>query len=93
MPAGWSLTAGAARTPAARSARPIANGVSVDVAAGDDITCTFTDVKDAKLTLVKQATPEGSTSFDFDATGAGVDDDPDLVDDGAGRRQRPPSTR
>ena len=60
----------------------ITDGVSVNVAAGADITCTFTDVKHAKLTLVKQATPEGSTSFDFDATGGGVDADIDLVDDG-----------
>ncbi len=49
---------------------------------GETFTCTITNVKDAKLTLVKQATPEGTTSFDFDATGAGVDDDPDLIDDG-----------
>ena len=84
MPDGWSLTSKGCVNNANGNAigSGITDGVSVNVAAGADITCTFTDVKHAKLTLVKQATPEGSTSFDFDATGGGVDADIDLVDDG-----------
>ena len=82
MPAGWTLT----------SAR-LHGGTDTDaghrrrlghVAAGDDVTCTFNDSEDATLTIVKQATPEGATSFDFDGTGTGVATDIDLVDDGAG---------
>ena len=49
-----------------------------------DVTCTFNNSQDATLTIVKQATPEGTTSFDFDGTGTGVAADIDLVDDGAG---------
>ena len=84
VPDGWSLTSKGCVNNANGNAigSGITDGVSVNVAAGADITCTFTDVKHAKLTLVKQATPEGSTSFDFDATGGGVDADIDLVDDG-----------
>ena len=79
VPAGWSLT-GVDCTNVAET--PVADGVSFTVIAGAEIVCTFTDVQDAKLQVVKQAPPEGPTSFDFDATGAGIAPDIDLVDDG-----------
>ena len=77
--AGWSLTdrdcTGVTET------KP-ANGVSFDVVAGANIVCTFTNVKDATVTVVKQATPEGPTVFDFAGTGSGIAADFDLIDDG-----------
>ena len=77
--AGWSLVS---RDCTGVTETTPANGVTFTVVAGASIVCTFTNVKDATVTLVKQATPEGSQSFDFDATGAGIPADIDLVDDG-----------
>jgi len=41
---------------------------TIGVDPGEDITCTFTNVQDAKVTIVKQATPEGGTNFPFTGT-------------------------
>ncbi len=81
VPSGWSLTSVSCTNV---TETPITDGVSFAVAAGDAIVCTFNDSQDATVTVVKEATPEGATSFDFDATGAGIGPDIDLVDDGAG---------
>ena len=56
--------------------------VNVTVNPNDNITCTITNIRNATLTIVKQATPESAQSFDFDATGTGIAPDIDLVDDG-----------
>ncbi len=49
-----------------QSANNIANRTAeITVAAGDDITCTFTNTKLATLTIVKQALPQSSTPFSF----------------------------
>ena len=67
--AGWSL---ASRDCTGVTETTPANGVTFTVVAGASIVCTFTNVKDATVTVVKQATPESTQSFDFDATGAGI---------------------
>ena len=79
--AGWSLTD---RDCTGVTESKPANGVTFTVVAGANIVCTFTNAQDAKVTVVKEASPEGSTSFDFDGTGSGIDADFDLVDDGVG---------
>ncbi len=53
MPAGWSLTAKSCAKASGPVGSAIANGVSVDVAGGDDITCTFEDKRLPKLTVIK----------------------------------------
>ncbi len=45
---------------------------ALDLDNGETITCTFNNTQGATVTVVKQATPEGATSFDFDATGTGI---------------------
>ena len=77
--AGWSLTN---RECSGVTETTPANGVAFTVVAGANIVCTFTNTQDATVTVVKQATPEGSTSFDFDGAGTGIAPDFDLVDDG-----------
>ncbi|OGM87387.1 hypothetical protein A2616_01265 [Candidatus Woesebacteria bacterium RIFOXYD1_FULL_33_11] len=51
---------------------------SIDVSAGETVTCTFTNEKLASITLVKN-TDGGDDSFDFDATGEGLPSDIDLT--------------
>ncbi len=80
VPDGWSLT-GASCTGVDES--EISDGVSFAVAAGDDIECTFTNVQDAKVRIVKEATPQSEQLFDFDLTGSGTfGPDLDLKDNG-----------
>jgi plastocyanin len=55
---------------------------SITVDPGDEITCTFTNEKDATLTIVKDANPNGFQDFGFSVTGTGfsnfsLDDDGD----------------
>ena len=49
--------------------------LDVAVTDGANITCTVTNVKDATVTVIKQASPESSQSFDFEGAGAGIDAD------------------
>lgn len=50
----------------------------IDVTAGKTVTCTFTNEKLAKIILVKN-TIGGNGTFDFDATGTGLQADIDLT--------------
>lgn len=80
VPAGWELTGRACvltgtSTPADFTTSG-ANGVSVDLASGQDVTCTFTNTKQASVTIKKVTVPAespavGSFTFsqDFDASG------------------------
>ena len=79
VPEGWTLTEAMCSGVEEQSD---AAGVSFDVAAGDEITCTFTNVQDATVRIVKEATPEGDTEFDFALTGFGDDTELTLVDNG-----------
>jgi len=57
---------------------------TLQVDPGDDITCTFTNTKQASLTVVKVTDPASDPQdFDFDLTGSGVPADLDLDTDGA----------
>ena len=44
---------------------------SVTLAAGDAVTCTYTNTKDATLTIVKNAVPDDAQDFAFTTTGTG----------------------
>ena len=77
--AGWSLTditCSEGRTRAATA--------TVTVDPGDAITCTYTNKKDATLTIVKDAQPNDAQDFAFTTTGSGLrgfslDDDGDAT--------------
>ena len=47
---------------------------TLDVDPGDDITCTYVNKRAAKLTIVKDAQPDGAKDFDYTTTGAGLSD-------------------
>src|SRR5207249_160834 len=69
-PAGWTLTnvacsAGGTATLATRT-------VSATLAAGDTVTCTYTNTKDATLPIVKDAVPNDAQDFTYAGTGTGV---------------------
>ena len=82
IPAGWSLAS--ANCIGETDSDVAVNGISVDMQPGDSATCTFTNDKDATLTIVKQANPEGATEFNFTGSGTGVSANFALVDDGGG---------
>src|SRR5439155_1634847 len=79
-PAGWTLTnvacsAGGTATLATRT-------VSATLTAGDAVTCTYTNTKDATLTLIKDAVPNAAQDFTYTGGGTGIsafslDDDAD----------------
>ena len=79
-PTGWTLTAVAC---SAGGTADLANrNVTATLAAGDAVSCTFTNTKDATLTIVKDAVPNDAQDFAFTGTGSGVsgfslDDDAD----------------
>jgi hypothetical protein len=69
VPSGWDLTNRACvltGTQTAKTFSTISGGVSVQLNAGEDVTCTFTNTKRAKLTISKVTVPTGETqSFTF----------------------------
>ena len=75
VPTGWDLTNRACvltGTATAKSFTPTTNGVSVNVAAGEDVTCTFTNTKRVHLRIKKLTNPTGaSQSFGFTPSGYG----------------------
>jgi len=62
VPAGWEFgsvvcTGG--------DSDPITGGVTVQLDAGEDITCTFSNVQRGSITIVKETEPPGGMGFDF----------------------------
>ena len=56
---------------------------TLDIDAGETVICTFTNTKDASLTVVKVTDPASDPQdFDFNLTGTGVPADLDLDTDG-----------
>ena len=82
VPAGWDLTSATLHRRHRQRRGPPTPSRSTSAPARRHL--HLQQLPGRHLTIVKQATPEGSTSFDFDATGTGVAADIDLVDDGAG---------
>src|SRR5262249_5354283 len=83
--AGWTLTdvscTGATNSGSGSTA-------TVDVNPGDNVVCTFTNVRDATLTITKDAIPNNAQDFAFTTTGGGpaafaagfsLDDDADAT--------------
>ena len=81
LPAGWTLTGIACPNATVEFSSDGTNWhptftagdnrARVTLAAGNDVTCTFTNTKEAKLTVVKDTAPanSGADQFDFTTTG------------------------
>jgi Prealbumin-like fold domain len=73
VPSGWALTDRACvltGTATAKTFTSVTNGVQVALAAGEDVTCTFTDTKQAQLRIKKTTVPSADpTAFTFAPTG------------------------
>ena len=61
MPTGWSLESSTCT--GGTDTDPALNGITVNIQAGDNVTCTFTNNKDASLTVVKSASPASDQVF------------------------------
>jgi hypothetical protein len=60
VPSGWALTNRECLltgTSTAKTFTSPSNGITVQLAAGEDVTCTFTNTKDGTLTIVKKLSP------------------------------------
>ena len=55
----------------------------IDIGAGENVTCTYTNTKDASL-IVRKTTVGGVGAFDFDGTGTNVPSDIDITTIAAG---------
>src|SRR5439155_1479145 len=81
VPAGWDLTGlscasslgtSTVTTTAPPVAGPGTATASITLAAGDTVTCTFTDTKRGQIVVDKVTSPSGDpTSFSFSTTGTG----------------------
>ncbi len=81
VPSGWSITSRSCvltGTATAKTFTTIANGVSVDLAGGEDVTCTFENTQAPKLTVNKVCVPTSDTGLfnlriDGSTAGTGAD--------------------
>ncbi|NNF29287.1 MAG: hypothetical protein HKN73_18825 [Gemmatimonadetes bacterium] len=77
VPANWTLTDISCDDSNSTGDLPTATA-TINLIAGEHVTCTFTNTADAKIIVEKQTLPDGSgQSFDFDGPG---DFDPQLTD-------------
>jgi uncharacterized repeat protein (TIGR01451 family) len=81
--AGWSLTNLACTGAGADSSTDLATRkATLDIDAGENVVCTFTNTKEASLKVVKVTDPASDPQdFDFDLTGSGLPADLDLDTD------------
>ena len=82
-PAGWSLNAldCSGNTNSTVTKDTANNKVTVDLVGAEHVTCTYTNNKDASITIVKNAVPDSSQSFGFSAPSLNPNSF-SLVDDG-----------
>ena len=82
--AGWTLTDLECTGAGADSSTDLgARSATLDIDAGENVVCTFTNTKHASLKVVKVTDPASDPQdFDFDLTGTGVGTDLDLDTDG-----------
>jgi len=65
VPAGWDLTGAVCARPGIPSAYIYTPGSDIVLAAGETVTCTFTNTKKGKITIVKDAEPNDCQDFTF----------------------------
>ncbi|MFL5721534.1 MAG: hypothetical protein ACJ778_13765, partial [Chloroflexota bacterium] len=88
---GWSLTNLVCTGDSASSTDTATRTATLDVSAGEAITCTYTNTKDATVTIVKDALPDDAQDFGYTTTGSGLSPFT-LDDDGAGGSATPNQT-
>ncbi len=71
VPAGWDLTGLTCSDPSNAPVRT-GNKVTIDLAAGETVNCTFTNTKRGTITIVKDAVPNDAQDFAFTTTGTGL---------------------
>jgi hypothetical protein len=59
------------------------NSVTIGLAAGENIVCTFTNTKQGSIKIVKDAVPDNAQDFSFTASGTGMTPSPFSLDDDA----------
>ena len=74
--AGWDLTGLTCAGDDDSSVTPLSDRkATLDIEAGENVTCTFKNTKHASLTVVKETDPATDPQdFDFDLTGTGIGD-------------------
>ena len=85
VPTGWTLAAPVCvftGTTDPADFTTTTNGVSVDLATGENVTCTFTNTKNSSVTIIKDAVPNDAQNFAFtsdiaNCTAFSLDDDSD----------------
>ena len=84
LSAGWDLTNLVCTGGGADSSTSLGDRkATLDIDAGENVVCTFTNTKHASLKVVKVTDPASDPQdFDFDLTGSGVPADLDLDTDG-----------
>ena len=85
--AGWTLADITCDEDVTKDLAGKGGSVTLDVDEGDDITCTFVNKKDAKVTIVKDADPADGTDFDYSGSFG-----PFQLDDGGAADATPTST-
>ncbi len=71
--AGWVLTEIDCQSTLGTSEYLFGNlGVNIDLASGDDVTCTFVNVQTGTITIIKEAAPESEQVFNFATNIGGV---------------------
>ncbi len=85
--AGWALTALVCTGGGGDSSTSLGERkATLDIDAGENVVCTFTNTKGASLTVIKVTDPASDPQdFDFDLTGAAVPADLDLDTDASER--------
>ncbi|MDO8614304.1 MAG: hypothetical protein Q7T33_01030 [Dehalococcoidia bacterium] len=67
--AGWNLTALVCTDPSGGTTTSVGTRTaSIDLAAGESVSCTFTNTKDGTITIVKDAVPDDPQDFSFSGT-------------------------
>ncbi|MBI2040118.1 hypothetical protein HYT18_03525 [Candidatus Microgenomates bacterium] len=72
VPGGWTLTSKDCTGGSSSTVTQITNGVSISLAAGENLTCTFNNTKKGTIIVEKQTDPDataGSFTFTGDASG------------------------
>jgi len=87
VPGGWDLTSVVCTGETSSTCTPIADGVQIDLAEGENIYCTFTNTRkptpEGSIKIIKNAKPNDTQLFHYSASGADMFNF-SLEDDGVG---------